>query len=222
MKSLGLLLILSMTLIGCGVNTTDFSKTKSPTASVTPETKQTSSSIQKKEEPPIADNFLISEEGIGFAKLGMTLQQLKQKLGTEAKFEVVSPFMVDWDAIAVYQTGTVQYYILYPSGTTLSNSEKIELLLTDNPNYRTVEGVGTGTSLIQAEAIYGKAILSYNTQNESREQARFTNYSPQNIIFQPTVSSRSFAGIYPSPSGEYNETKNFHDSAIIRSVFVGR
>jgi hypothetical protein len=219
MKSLGLLLILSITLIGCGVNTTDFSKPKSPTASVVPETKPTSSSIQK---PPIADNFLISEEGIGFARLGMTLQQLKQKLGTEAKFEVVSPFMVDWDAIAVYQTGTVQYYILYPSGTTLSDSEKIELLLTNNPNYRTVEGVGTGTSLTQAEAIYGKAILSYNTQNESRELVRFTNYSPQNIIFQPTVPSRSFAGIYPSPSGEYNETKNFHDLAIIRSVFVGR
>lgn len=221
-KNLRLLLILAITLIGCELNRPNSSQTKSSPASKKPETAQQSSPIPDKTNLPIPDRLLISEQGIGSAQLGMSLQQLKQTLGSEAKFEQVSPFIVDFDAIAVYQLAKVQYYIIYPSGTTFSDSDVIELLLTDNPQYRTAEGGGVGTTLPQAEAIYGEAILSHNTQAESREMVRFTNYSSQNIIFRPVVASESFAGIYPSSSAEYNETKKFHDSATIRSILVSR
>jgi hypothetical protein len=222
MKNSWLFLILSMTLISCWGNTVESIKTKSSPASATPQTIEPSSPTLKKSKPPTSDDFLISVKGIGSAQLGITLKQLKRKLGTDTKFQAVSPFMVDFDAIAVHQSGIVQYYILYPNGTNFSDSDLIELLLTDNPNYRTAEGVGAGTLLKQAETIYGAATLFYNTQNESREQVRFAHYSPQYLFFQPTVSGRQFAGIYPSPSEEYNETKTFQDSVTIRSVLVGR
>jgi hypothetical protein len=222
MKNSWLFLILSMTLISCWGNTVESIKTKSSPASATPQTIEPSSPTLKKSKPPTSDDFLISVKGIGSAQLGITLKQLKRKLGTDTKFQAVSPFMVDFDAIAVYQSGMVQYYILYPSGTNFSDSDPIELLLTDSPNYRTAEGVGAGIPVKQAEAIYGGAILSYNTQNESREQVRFSNYSSPNISFQPTIPNQSFAGIYPSSSEEYNETKQFQDQAVIRSILVSR
>jgi hypothetical protein len=128
--------------------------------------------------------------------------------------------MVDLDAIAVNKSGEVQYYILYPAGTTFSDANSIELLLSDNSNFRTVEGVGPGTSLKQAEAVYGDATLSYNTQNESREQVRFANQPDQNVTFQTTATNQQFAGIYTSVSGEYNETKQFQKSATIRSIIA--
>ncbi len=221
MQSSWLFLILPLTLISLRGNAVDFLKTEPPAVLVTTQTIQPSPT-KKKGKPPAADNFLISVRGIGPARLGMTLNQLKQKLGTDSKFKVVSPFMVDFDAIAICKSGVVQYYILYPGGTNFADSSSIDLLLTDNQNYRTAEGVGAGTLLKQAETVYGKATLFYNTQNESREQVRFANYSPNNLFFQPTATSEAFAGIYSSPLGEYNETNKFHDSVTIRAVLVGR
>ncbi|PSB26075.1 hypothetical protein C7B70_24340, partial [Chlorogloea sp. CCALA 695] len=62
----------------------------------------------------------------------MTFGQLKQALGKNAKFQLVSPFIVDFDAISISQSGKIQYYILYPAKTTFSNSDSIKLLLTEN------------------------------------------------------------------------------------------
>ncbi len=182
-----------------------------------------SSESQRKtqETANIPAKFTISSQGIGDAKIGMIYGQLKAKLGKAAQFQVKAPFIVDLDAIAVSQSGEIQYYIIYPTATTLDDSDKIELLLTTNPKYLTAEGVGVGMSLQEAENIYGEATLSYNTQNESREMVRFANYNSPNIIFTPTVPSQSFAGIYPSSSGEYHKTTEFNDSATIKSIFVG-
>lgn len=92
-------------------------------------------------------NQLISAEGIGSAKVGMTLGALKKALAGKAEFKVKSPFIVDFDAIAVIESGKEQYYILYPAGSPLADADVIEALVTDNPNYRTAEGVGPGTPI---------------------------------------------------------------------------
>ncbi|PSB31273.1 hypothetical protein C7B70_13920 [Chlorogloea sp. CCALA 695] len=118
---------------------------------------------------------------------------------------LVSPFIVDFDAISISQSGKIPYYILYPAKTTFANSDSIELLLTENSNFRTVEGVDPGISLKQSEAVYGEATLAYNTQNESREQVKFANRPAEKLLFQPIAPNQDFAGIYPSQSGEYNE-----------------
>lgn len=170
--------------------------------------------------PPVSKALTISAKGIGPVQLGMSLGQLKRILGLDAEFRVKSPFMVDFDAIAVSQSGKVQYYILYPTGTTLADSNSIEALLTDNPKYRTSEGVGPGTPVKQAEAVYGDAALFYNTSNESREYVKFANQSAENIRFRPVSVGDRFAGIYPSLSKEYNETREFHKTAFIRAVEV--
>lgn len=224
MKAAFLIFVFSIVLISCTQTTESTTKTQSsPTSSATPESTQQPSSnpsASNQKSSLTAKALTISADGIGMAKLGITFGQLKQVLGSNAEFKVVSPFIVDFDAIAVSKSGKVQYYILYPAGTTFTDANSIELLLTENPNFRTVEGVGPGMSLKQAKAVYGEATLFYNTQNESREQVKFANQPAKNLVFQPTAPNQDFAGIYPSPSGEYNETKKFQGSALIRSILV--
>ncbi|MEQ8963255.1 MAG: hypothetical protein RLP02_36005, partial [Coleofasciculus sp. C2-GNP5-27] len=79
----------------------------------------------------------ISAKGIGVEQVGMTLGELKKLLADQAEFRVTSPFMVNFDAIAIVQDGKPQYYILYPAGIPMSDDDIIEALVTDNPNYQT-------------------------------------------------------------------------------------
>ena len=174
----------------------------------------------KSSSTPVTKEFLISSAGIGVARLGMTLGELKQILGEDAEFRIESSFMVDINAIAVIQNGSTQYYILYPVGTTLTDSEPITYLMTKNPDYRTQEEIGVGTTLQQAETIYGEATLFFNTSNESREYVSFANQKSQNIRFRPSINDVGFAGIYGSDLEEYNETQDFHSSAKIDSIEV--
>lgn len=164
---------------------------------------------------------LISANGIGPAKVGMTLGELKKALAGKAQFQVNSPFIVDFDAIAVVQGGKEQFYILYPAGVPLADSDIIEALITNNPNYRTAQGVGAGTPIQQAETVYGDATLSYNLANESREYVKFTQQPAENISFRVgAANDGSVGGIYPEAKGELNETKNFQKNASIRFVEV--
>lgn len=187
--------------------------TASATPSVAPS--PTASSSQSAAEIPV-----ISAQGIGSARLGMTLGELKQALGTEAEFETQSPFLVDFDAIAVRKKGEIQYYILHLVGQPLADKDVIQGLMTENPSFRTAEGVGAGTSLQDAEKIYGKATLSYNTQNESREYARFERQPANNISFATGNGNAQAAGVYASSTKEYNETQEFRPDALIQSVLV--
>ncbi|MDJ0674127.1 MAG: hypothetical protein QNJ36_01785 [Calothrix sp. MO_167.B42] len=164
---------------------------------------------------------LISLQGIGDVRLGMTYGELKKSLGAKATFEVKSPFMVGSDAIAVNQDGKTLYHILYPTGTSFSNSSIITNLLTENPDYRTDKGVGAGTKIADAEAAYGEATLSYNTAAESREYVKFANYKQRYIYFRPLpTTAQPFAGVYTSPPQELNKTDQFHEGAVIKSVQI--
>jgi hypothetical protein len=223
MKDLRVVLLGLIVLTGCQINISTPERNPSQSPVAEPSTiVEPSLPSPRQTQSPIAANLLISEQGIGSAQLGMTFEQLKQKLGESAEFEVVSNFMVDFDAIAVSQSGSLQYYIVYPSGQAFTDTDVIEVLSTDNPNYRTLEGVGVGTSLQQAQNVYGQAMLSYNTQNESRETVRFANYSSSKVTFRPKAASVSFSGIYEPSSADQHETKVFNDAAVIGSIFVSR
>jgi len=141
---------------------------------------------------------LITTKCIGSACIGMTFGELKTKLGNKVKYKA-GQFMVDIDAVQVIQDGKVQYEICYGAGEKLRDKDKITCLSTTNSYYRTKEGVGTGTSVVKAEQVYGKATVSYNTENESREELHFsklpTGYN--RIWFRPTIKSGDgWAGIY--------------------------
>ncbi|WP_339382858.1 hypothetical protein [Microcoleus asticus] len=167
-----------------------------------------------------AASLTISDRTIGAAKVGMTFGQLKKALGSTAQFKVESPFMVDFDAVAVSQSRKVQYRIIYPAGTKLKDTDVIELLMTENSNYKTVQGVGPGMTLKQAEAIYGKATLSYNVDNESREGVVFAKQPTRNIMFVPKAEGKQFAGVYGAGQGGFYQTNKYQPNAVIRSVMV--
>ncbi|HBB32593.1 MAG TPA: hypothetical protein DDZ80_30515 [Cyanobacteria bacterium UBA8803] len=151
----------------------------------------------------------------------MTLGQLKQLLKGKAEFKMKSPFMANYDAIAIVQGGKEQYYILYPTGAPMRDVDIIEALVTDNPNYQTPEGIGPGTPLKQAQAAYGEPNLSYHQANESREYVKFTKQPSKDIAFRlGAANDGSLAGIYPATQKEFNQTKEFKKTATIRFVEV--
>jgi hypothetical protein len=172
-------------------------------------------------------SLTISERGIGAAKLGMTFGELKKALGSTAQFKVESSF-ADFNAVAVSQSGKVEYRIIYPASnritypalTKLKDTDVIESLMTDNPNYKTVEGVGPGMTLKQAEAIYGKATLSYNVDNESREGVVFANQPTKKFWFAPKAEGSDYAGVYGASQGSFHQTNKYQPNAVIRNVSV--
>ena len=186
-------------------------------AAVTPSPSDRSAPVQS---PTAAQT--ISATGIGAAQFGMTLGQVKQALGPEISFKVQSPYIVDFDAIAAQQGDTVLFYLLYPAGTQLADTDKFEVLVTDNPKFRTAAGVGPNMTLAQAEKIYGQATLSYNLENEAREYVKFAQQPAENIHFRTKTDDTKarFAGIYPSPTQDYNQTQTFALDAAIATVEV--
>jgi hypothetical protein len=162
----------------------------------------------------------ITPIGIGAAKIGMSLKQLKAQMGAGFEYPVKTSFIEGFDAIAVTKAGTVQYYIPYPTGTQFTDTDRIQHLMTDNPNYRTEQGVGPGTPIKQATSVYGSATLSMSKENESREFINFTQH-PAGIAFRPkAVGTRSFAGEYPESNEEYLKTQKYDNRAAIGQITV--
>jgi hypothetical protein len=162
----------------------------------------------------------ITPVGIGSAKIGMSLKELKEQTGAGFEFKVKPSLIEGFDAIAVTKAGAVQYYIPYPAGTQFTDTDRIQHLMTDNPNYRTPQGVGPGTSIGQAVSVYGDATLSLSKENESREFISFTQH-PSGLAFRPKpVGSRPFAGDYPDSNDEYLKTQKYDTKAAIGQITV--
>jgi hypothetical protein len=172
-------------------------------------------------EPAVSGSSpLISESGIGTAQLGMTLAEFRETLTADQELTPVANVMVDFDAIAVTQAGEIQYYILHLSGAPFTDADVIQGLKTENPAYQTQEGIGVGSTITQAEAIYGDATLAYNLENEGREYVRFADFPANNILFGTGSYGAQTAGIYPETSGSYHETQAFRDDAVLESILL--
>jgi hypothetical protein len=162
----------------------------------------------------------ITPVGIGAAKIGMSFKELKQQMGEGFEFPVKTSFIDGFDAIAVTKAGAVQYYIPYPAGTQFTDADRIRHLMTDNPRYRTEQGVGPGTLIEQATSVYGDATLSLSKENESREFINFTQH-PTGLAFRPKpIGSRTFAGEYPESNEEYLKTQKYDNRAAIGQITV--
>ena len=142
-------------------------------------------------------------------------------MNEKTKLELKSLFMVDINAIAVNQMDEVQYYLLFITNTAPQDSDKITYIMTQNSRYKTKEGIKVGSTIKDAEAIYGKATLAYNTENESREYVEFERFpSSPSISFRPNSTDREgFAGIY-AENKSYNQTENYRDDAKIDTIEV--
>jgi hypothetical protein len=162
----------------------------------------------------------ITPVGIGGAKIGMSLKELKEQMGQGFQFPIKRSFIEGFDAIAVTKAGAVQYYIPYPADTQFTDADKIQHLMTDNPNYRTEQGVGPGTSIQQATTVYGGATLSLSKENESREFINFTQH-PNGLAFRPKPArNHNFAGDYPDSNDEYLKTQKYDNKAAIGQITV--
>jgi hypothetical protein len=160
----------------------------------------------------------ITSSGIGTAKIGMTYQQLKQQLGSQFQFQVKTSYIVDFDAIAVSKAGKVQYYILYPAGTKFTSGNRLEYLATNNPEYQTKKGVGTGMPIERAELVYGSARLAFSHEDESREYIYFPK-APKGLLFRSQPPKNlNFAGKYSNKSKF--ETRKYHRSSAIGTITV--
>jgi hypothetical protein len=163
---------------------------------------------------------VISSDGIGVARVGMTLGDLKKAVDKNTTFEVVSDFAVDFNAIAVKQQGKVQYYIPYERTQPFGDGDRIRYLVTDNPGFKTAQGVSPGMTIKQVAQIYGSAKLSMNRSAESREIVRFAQ-QPQEIVFYGARSEQQdLAGIYPESNEEVLETDRYVDRAKIGRITI--
>ncbi len=179
-------------------------------------------------------SFLITPNNVGVAQLGMTFGALKQALGRETTFKRV-PLGVDMgDGMEVRQYGRVQFRVGFvdprppaqqdPNQTpVITDQSVIDLIMVSNPNFRTKEGVGPGTSLQDAITKYGPATLSFSDENESREYIKFARE------IDPSIQIRSnqwtltpFAGIYPkAESGSsFHQTQRYQEHAGIGSIMI--
>jgi uncharacterized protein YecT (DUF1311 family) len=171
--------------------------------------------------PSHSQDTLIGPDGIGVARIGMTTAQLKQRLDAHTVLLAKQRMMVDVEAIPMSREGIIQFYVLFPTGTSVKDTSVIKALLTTNPAYKTREGVGPGMLLSQAARLYGQPTLTYNTANESRETATFAGQPSGQIRFGVKVGVTSMAGVYAGPRKEYNQTQRYQDSAFISYVLVG-
>jgi hypothetical protein len=172
-------------------------------------------------DPEIFADRLITSEGIGEARIGMTLGELKQKLGDGVQYQVKKDFLDNHDALAVVQNGEIQYYIPYLKDAELDDTFKIKYIITENPKYQTIQGVRPGTPINQATKFYGDATLTYNVENESREYINFAQPPAADIFFRPKVKSdRDLAGIYEESNESDRTTVKYKEDTGIGQIIV--
>ncbi|MGK7928901.1 MAG: hypothetical protein AB4290_27300 [Spirulina sp.] len=174
-------------------------------------------------DPAIVPKYLISTEGIGAVKFGMTFGEVKEVLGEKVEYVLESPYIVDADAIAVRQDGKALFYIIHSAGQPLGDKSLVTFLQTNNPTVQTPEGVHAGMSIQEAEKIYGEATL-FTSEIESRESVNFQNQPEDRIYFGTfgggapiDANVHNPAGIYPDGS---NQTKEYREDAIVQHISV--
>jgi hypothetical protein len=162
----------------------------------------------------------ISADGIGDVKLGMTLSDLKKTL-KGATFQNKPDFAVGYSALAVMQKGVVQFYIPYQRQKKLTEADKVRFLVTENPAYKTPQGIAPGMTIKQAAAVYGLPNLRLQKETESGEILTFAQ-QPLKMAFS-TGRSATKAGIYPQANAKgapASETNQYREQAKIKRITV--
>jgi hypothetical protein len=170
--------------------------------------------------PPL--NPVIRSDGIGAARIGMRIADLRRSLPDGVTLGESTSFMVDIDALPVVQGSDTLYYVLSMAGDEPSDNAMIELLATTHTAFRTGQGVGPGTTLGEAASIYGQPTLRYNINDESREYVHFPALSSSIMIRAGGPQGPSMAGEYDPVEAEVFETTRYNPSAQIWMVMVGR
>jgi hypothetical protein len=159
----------------------------------------------------------ISADGMGGIKLGMTIGELKKMKGYT--IQTKSAFAAGYSALAVSQKGKVQFYIPYARQKPITDKDQVRFLVTENPAYKTDQGVSPGMTLKQVSQTYGQPILQLQKEAESGEILTFAQ-QPQGMAFS-TGRSTTKVGIYPKVKGKTAvQTTKYNEKAKIKRITV--
>jgi hypothetical protein len=208
------LLAVCLTMGGCGADAERRPEQVAAGSDPTP-------AAQTSPDRPSPDAGFIGPEGIGEARVGMSIGDLRAALPDESTIGPAAPFMVDIQALPIVRGADTLYYVLAGSDEPTGEYAPIRTVATLNESFRTAEGVGPGTTLAAAAAIYGPAKLRYNTEDESREYVSFAGYPSENVLFRARAAGDEFAmvGVYATQA-QHNETAEYDPSALISMVIV--
>ncbi len=160
----------------------------------------------------------LTPQGIGDAVVGSTLAQLQAQLGPTYTFGPATDVLVDVQGYEVSQAGSPVFIAAAVNGTApLEATSELTLFVVRNEGPVTAAGIGVGSTIEDGVAAYGPVTLSFNTENEGREFARFEN-QPAGLSFR--TGSGATAGIYPDSDDSFRETTEFIAGAEIQAVWV--
>ncbi|NDC83077.1 hypothetical protein EB093_05360 [bacterium] len=149
-----------------------------------------------------SESTLISPEGFGFARLGVTWGRLKRAMGPGVEcFE--GRFGMGYRGISVVQDGEEQFVVLFPEWKRYPiDSDPVLMMMTYNRKFRTKEGVGPGTPISVAQAIYGTPNLTFDTKTK-QESVSFKSMPWDKIRFGliPVTGEYSSKGSVKTVSG---------------------
>lgn len=105
-----------------------------------------------------SESFIISPQGLGWARLGVPWGQFQRALGGINASHV--PIGWGYNGISVHGDGQAPFTVVFPKWkNTLSALDTVSILMTQDPTYRTKEGIGPGSTLAEAQQVYGPATL---------------------------------------------------------------
>jgi hypothetical protein len=165
---------------------------------------------------------LITDKCIGSACIGMTYGQLKAKLGKKVTFiESNSKDMRGfYKIITVFQDNKEQYKLYFDEHSKpVKNDYIINHIETSNTNYRFKSGIGPGSSIVNAQKVYGKGTFRLHKIDGYTEE--FVDFNTQCIAFKV----KPISGIYTQKRSRHNkeysiETKKFKPNTVIDKVLI--
>ena len=162
-------------------------------------------------------NPRLSAGFVGDVGAGLTEAELRTGLGSG--YEVVSAGTVLADTVGftVLKGGIVQFHALHRVGA----GPELDLLVTDNPAYRTAEGIGPGTTIDEAVTVYGPATISYSSLGETRELVVFAAGPDDSIVFRAFGPSLGeLAGVYGDASDGFAESTEYQPGSTIGQIWI--
>jgi outer membrane protein assembly factor BamB len=116
--------------------------------------------------------FLISEEGIGPAKIGTTYGKMKLTLGHHFIYKDIE-LTLGLRAKAVLLNDLPLFYVIYPAFKTFDEQSTITILGTDNSSFMTKDGLNAFSTVSELSDRYGPATFSYHAKNSLEEFVLF-------------------------------------------------
>ena len=152
----------------------------------------------------------------------MNFGQLKAKLGKKVTFiESNSKDMRGfYKIITVFQDNKEQYKLYFDGHSKpVKNDYIIDHIETSNTNYRFKSGIGPGSSIINAQKVYGKGTFRLHKFDGYTEE--FVDFNTQCIAFKV----KPISGIYTQKRSRRNkeysiETKKFKLNTVIDKVLI--